>query len=146
MALSKSGSAKSSAMNLHPGSELNFKQSPQSEPKYKTNTHGRWINKILEPCKIFARSKIRTNFFGESDDPKTYSPSPPPSIHNLVVISETKGQLISIVQICDYCLQIYGNQIHCYLVICTQLLQHPDWQRQCCQLVGFQKGSQCNLT
>ena len=101
MALSKPGSAKSSAMNLHQGSELNFKQSPQPEPKYKRNTQSAGLIKSVNPCKVFARSKIRTIFFGEFDDPKTYSPSPPPppSIDNLVVISETKGQLISIVQI-----------------------------------------------
>ena len=83
MALSKSGSAKSSAMNLHPGSELIFKQSPQPEPKYKTNTQSAGLIKSVNPCKIFARSKIRTIFFGESDDPKTYatfSPPPPPAL------------------------------------------------------------------
>jgi hypothetical protein len=37
----------------------------------------RYINKIRKPCKIFARSEIRTIFCVKSDDPKTYSPPPP---------------------------------------------------------------------
>ena len=39
------------------------------------------INKIRNPCKTFARSEIRTIFSVKSDDPKTYSPLPPPPLN-----------------------------------------------------------------
>jgi hypothetical protein len=61
----------------HAGSELNYKLNPQSEPKYKINPQSAVLIRSANPCKIFARSEIRTIFSVKSDDPKTYSPPPP---------------------------------------------------------------------
>jgi hypothetical protein len=89
--LSKFESAKTSLLWSHnPGSELNCKLNAQSEPKYYINPQSNVLIKLIRsanPCKIFARSKIRTIFSVKSDDPKTYSPPPPPPLHILHALS-----------------------------------------------------------
>jgi hypothetical protein len=79
MVLSEFESAKSSTMKSQSRIQTKLQAKSTIRAKILDKSAIRCINKIrkLNPCKIFARSEIRTFFSVKSDDPKTYSPPPP---------------------------------------------------------------------